>query len=128
MSLRRAAAVVAAGGVLGALARWAVDLALPWSGGLPWATLLVNLVGCLAIGLVIDRTARSAWWVRPFVVTGVLGGFTTMSALALEAAVLGRDGQAATAVAVLALSIGGGLLAAHLGQRLARRMQPREAA
>ena len=120
-SLMSSVIVVAVGGVVGALARWAVDLALPWAGGIPWATLLVNVLGCLTIGLMAARAAQAAWWVRPLVVTGVLGGFTTMSALALETFALARDGEAALAIAALALSIGGGLAAAALGARMGVR-------
>lgn len=75
---------VAVGGALGATARWAIGES--WErdpGGWPWATLVVNLVGCVAIGFAARRVTRDtvAW---AFVVTGLLGGFTTFSAFAVE--------------------------------------------
>jgi len=80
---------VAAGGAFGATGRWLVAWALDSMGAghapgtWPWATLSVNVVGCVLIGFaaqfVVEDTA--AW---AFVVTGVLGGFTTFSALAVE--------------------------------------------
>ena len=85
----RVTAAIALGGAVGATARWAVaEIAdavgtshVP--GTWPWATLTVNIVGCLLIGLAARNLAREtvAW---AFVVTGVLGGFTTFSALAVE--------------------------------------------
>ena len=77
-------AAVAIGGTLGATGRWAVGSVWERSpGGWPWATLLVNLVGCVAIGLAARRLQREtvAW---AFAVTGILGGFTTFSAFAVE--------------------------------------------
>lgn len=76
---------VAAGGAIGAAARYGVSLlSLAWFGaGFPWGTLVVNLVGSFAIGvLVAQGIAGNA---RLFWVMGVLGGFTTFSAFSLEA-------------------------------------------
>ncbi len=77
-------AAVAIGGALGATGRWAVGES--WErdpGGWPWATLIVNLVGCLAIGFAARGLTRdTVLWA--FVVTGILGGFTTFSAFAVE--------------------------------------------
>lgn len=76
---------VSAGGVVGALLRYAVA-----SGGhtlFPWRTLVVNVTGCLAIGvlMVVVTEARSTHrLVRPFLGTGVLGGYTTFSTYAVE--------------------------------------------
>ena len=67
------------GGAIGSSARWAagVRFDIPPE-DLPWPTLTVNLLGCLLIGFAASRIARDtrAW---SFVVTGLLGGFTTMS-------------------------------------------------
>jgi CrcB protein len=116
--------VIAVGGVLGSLARFGVAEALgPWEGsGLPWGTLTVNLLGCLAIGVI----ATSAWatsraWLRPFLITGVLGGFTTFSALALETGVLLDGGQVPLAVGYVVLTMAAGLLAVRVGARANRR-------
>ena len=75
---------VAVGGAIGAGLRWAAGAA--WvhdRGGWPWATLIVNLIGCVAIGVAARRlrVGTVAW---AFVVTGVLGGFTTFSSFAVE--------------------------------------------
>lgn len=82
-------AAVAAGGMIGASGRWFVAWAMDATmgdhqpGTWPWATLTVNIVGCVLIGfaarLVLRNTTRWA-----FAVTGVLGGFTTFSTLAVE--------------------------------------------
>jgi len=82
-------AAVAAGGAIGATGRWFVAWAMDATtseqqlGTWPWATLIVNVVGCVVIGFAARRVERdTASWA--FVVTGVLGGFTTFSALAVE--------------------------------------------
>ena len=80
---------VAAGGAIGASGRWFVADVLASTtlrhdpGSWPWATLLVNIVGAFAIGFAARRLDRTgiAW---AFVVTGVLGGFTTFSSFAVE--------------------------------------------
>ena len=112
--------VVAVGGALGALGRYGLSEALPTSpGDLPVATLLTNLSGCLALGLLVGARP-DAPWLRAFLGTGVLGGFTTFSAFALES-----DRLLATAPAVavlyLVLSTAGGVALAAAGLRLARR-------
>ncbi len=80
---------VALGGAIGAAGRWAVARgadSLGWAdsgAGWPWATLIVNLVGCLLIGFAARHIVRdTTTWA--FTVTGILGGFTTFSALAVE--------------------------------------------
>ena len=115
-------AVVAAGGVLGSLGRFALELALPWGGGLPWATLVVNLLGALAIGVVVTIIADLRSWVRPFAVPGVLGGFTTFSAFALQTGVLLDGEQFAVAAVYIAVTIIGGLLAVAVGAALGPRL------
>jgi CrcB protein len=115
--------VVAAGGAVGALARYGVAEALPHGrSALPVGTLVVNVVGCLCLGLLVGLEPW-ARWLRPFLGTGVLGGFTTFSTFALETdRLLAR----APGVAVLyaGLSLGVGLPAAALGLRVAGRLRP----
>jgi protein CrcB len=71
------------------------------AGGFPWSTLAVNLAGCAALGVVLELLARLSAphrLARPFLGTGLLGGFTTVSAYALETRTLlasGRPGPAA---------------------------------
>jgi CrcB protein len=120
-------AVIAAGGVLGSLARFAVALALGlehWDPSrLPWATLTVNMLGCLAIGMVAASPAVASGpdWLRPFLITGVLGGFTTFSALALETGLLLDDGQILVAVTYILITMVFGLLAVRLGALMVGR-------
>ena len=99
-------AAVALGGVIGASARWAVgtQLAPDAVGSFPWHTFVVNVVGCLAIGLVAARVERpSVAWA--FVATGVLGGFTTMSGFAVELNDLADTGESTTLVAYLVATV-----------------------
>ncbi|MCU1590805.1 MAG: CrcB family protein [Frankiales bacterium] len=113
--------VVSAGGALGSLARYGLAVALPHGrSSLPVATLAVNVTGCLALGLLVGRWPR-ARWMRPFLGTGVLGGFTTFSALSLETdRLLGR--APAVAAVYVALSLLLGLSAAAAGLRIGRRL------
>ena len=96
----------ALGGALGALARWGLSTALPHSpGGWPWATLLANLSGCLVLGFLLAALfARSAGppWLRPFLGTGVLGGYTTFSAFSVETLELVRRGAYGIAIIYVA--------------------------
>ncbi|WP_309230061.1 MULTISPECIES: fluoride efflux transporter CrcB [unclassified Blastococcus] len=119
----------ALGGALGALARWGVAEALPHEpAAWPWATLLVNLVGCLVLGVLVGRlftrTANPPW-LRPFLGTGVLGGFTTYSAFAVETVQLTEAGRPALAAGYVVLSVAGGVAAAGLGAVAGRALTRR---
>jgi fluoride exporter len=118
--------LAALGGALGALARWGVGTALPSSpGGWPWATLLVNLSGCLLLGALLavlaDRRPEASW-PRPFLAVGVLGGYTTYSTFAVEVVELTDAGAAARAAAYVVASVAGGVLAVAAGARAARSL------
>lgn len=119
-----ALAVIALGGVLGALARYGVGLALPPDrGAFPLATFLVNVVGCALIGaliVVITEWTAAHPLVRPFLATGILGGFTTFSTYATDAEELLGDGRLATAGAYLAGTLAAAVAATWLGVRLTR--------
>jgi CrcB protein len=114
--------LAALGGALGALARWAVVVALPRSsGGWPWATLAVNLVGCLLIGVLLAVLAARRPdddRLRTFLGAGVLGGFTTYSAFAVEVADLLRAGTPVLAAGYVGVSVLGGLVAVAGGLRM----------
>ena len=121
-------AAVAAGGALGAAARYQVGRWLvPGPGHLPWATLFVNLTGSFALGIVtvvlVERfpTARYA---RAFIAVGAIGAYTTMSTLSVDTDVLVRDGHTTTAVVYLLVSLVGGLAAAWGGILLGSRLVP----
>jgi CrcB protein len=117
--------LAALGGALGALARWATAGILAGSpGGWPWATLVVNLTGCFLLGaLLAVLAARSPEpsWARPFLGVGVLGGYTTYSAFAVEVVDLVDDGATALAAGYVLLSVAGGVAAVVLGAVLVRR-------
>lgn len=96
--------LVGLGGAIGAVARHGAGLALGqvWRGSFPLATLVVNVGGSLAMGLLVGWLARSlpGWHdeVRLFVGVGLLGGFTTFSAFSLDVVALYERGEVLTAV------------------------------
>ena len=103
---------VALGGALGSVARYAVSLGtLRWLGGaFPWGTLIVNVAGSFAIGLLaalVSADGRPALGgdARAFVMVGILGGFTTFSSFSLETLNLARGGELGAAAANVGLSL-----------------------
>jgi fluoride exporter len=124
----RTMAAVAAGGALGAAARYGVGLALPHgSGSFPLDTFLINVVGCLLIGaliVVITEWTQAHPLVRPFLVTGILGGFTTFSTYAVDTEQLLAVGRVGTAAAYLAGTAAAAVAATWAGIRLARTVRP----
>ena len=116
-------AVVAAGGGIGAGARYGAGLLWPvGAGGFPWTTFWVNVVGCFLIGLLMVAVTE-VWTahrlVRPFLGTGVLGGLTTFSTYAVDIQRLIEEGRPATALAYLAVTLLAALLAVGLAVGLA---------
>jgi CrcB protein len=116
-------AYVALGGALGALARYGIS---GWVYGrmgenFPWGTLVVNLLGCLALGLVIRWLQVSAVSpeVRPFLTIGVLGAFTTFSTFSYETVALLQEGQWLRAGLYMGGSVVLGLIAMVAGVALA---------
>jgi fluoride exporter len=107
---RRAAvlAVIAVGGVVGAEARYGLGVAIPHDPGhWPWATLLINVSGCLLIGVlmvVLLELTRPHPLARPLLGVGVLGGYTTFSTYATDALTLLQDGHPAAAVGYFLLT------------------------
>lgn len=114
-------ALVFAGGVLGALSRWALGVAIPAPGGWPLGTLLINLGGALALGALLESLARrgpdvgARRLVRLAAGTGFLGAFTTYSTLAVDGSRLLLAGRSADGVWYLALSLLGGAAATLIG-------------
>jgi len=118
-------AVVAAGGALGACARYGAGLLRPTSpGAFPWTTLLVNAVGCAVIGvfLVLITEARAPHpLLRPFFGTGVLGGFTTFSTYAVDVQQLVDGGEPGRGLAYLVGTVLAALLAVWAAAALTRQ-------
>ncbi|MDU8946308.1 fluoride efflux transporter CrcB [Ovoidimarina sediminis] len=105
---------VALGGAIGAVMRYLVGVGVfrLWGGGFPLGVLSVNIFGSFLMGVFVVAAAhRGLTHLSPFVMTGILGGFTTFSAFSLEAVTLyerGALGQAALYVGLsVVLSIGG---------------------
>lgn len=117
-------AAVAAGGALGAPARYGISLAVHITPGtFPWGTFWINLSGSFALGLLLAvLLARfpADPHLRPFLATGFLGAYTTYSTFAVETDLLIRNGHAGVALAYTAASLAVGLLAAATGLRLGR--------
>jgi CrcB protein len=115
--------LAALGGALGALARWAIHEALPSPAGWPWATLLVNLTGCVLVGALLAVTL-ARWpdspWVRPFLAVGFLGGYTTFSAFAVEVTLLAESGAWPLAAGYVVVSLVGGCTGVLVGLVAAR--------
>ncbi|MGJ3188920.1 fluoride efflux transporter FluC [Paenarthrobacter sp. FR1] len=129
--------LVAAGGVLGALARYGLGLVIPAPGAWPLPTLVINLSGALALGALLEALSRggpdagSRRVLRLALGTGFLGAYTTYSTLALDAVHLFIAGAATAAAGYLAASLLGGAAATTVGiwlgawhHRRARGRQP----
>lgn len=122
-------AMVALGGAIGTGAREAISLALPPLDGVPVAILGINVVGAFLLGLLLESlllrgsdTGRRRS-LRLFLGTGILGGFTTYSALAADSGVLLLDGRAPVAIAYAVGTVVLGGVASWLGIIAARRLR-----
>lgn len=119
---------VSLGGVMGSLGRYAVGVALPHdAGAFPWATLVVNVTGAFAMGLLVaflvDRPGAHRL-ARPFVGVGVLGGWTTFSALAVDVVELTAADRVQGALAYVAATFLVGTLAVAAGSLVGQRVWP----
>lgn len=115
---------IAIGGAMGALLRYGTAL---WvvrysEGALPLATWIVNLTGCLLIGLCVPLFAQTALpgQVRLFVVVGFLGSLTTFSTYSLETVILWQDGSGLLALGNAIGSVVLGVVFVWLGIQLGR--------
>ncbi|MFJ3957226.1 fluoride efflux transporter CrcB [Arthrobacter sp. NPDC090010] len=131
----RALAWVFGGGVLGALTRYLVSLAVPAPGGWPLATVLINVVGAFLLGLLLEALVRrgpDVGWARRFRLlggTGFLGAFTTYSTFAVDAVHLLSAGRAVEALGYVAATLLLGGAATALGiwiAEIAHRMRTEE--
>ena len=116
---------VGLGGAVGALSRYGLDAAIErrTESVFPWATFVVNVSGCLAVGFVIaalvDRH-RAPQWLRAGLVIGFCGGYTTFSTFAQETFDLVQERGIAIAIATVAANVVHGLVAVLVGTRLGR--------
>jgi fluoride exporter len=116
--MKRTVALVAVGGVAGALARYGLGAAFPVApDAFPWTTFAVNVSGCLLIGVLISIVGTDPV-LRPFLGTGVLGGFTTFSTYIVDIHRLLRLGQPSLALFYLGGTVVTALLATYAGHRL----------
>lgn len=112
--------LVGAGGALGAMARYGTNI---WIGsldnGFPLSTLTINIVGSLAMGLLVGILARTTPEyqneIRLFVAVGIFGGFTTFSSFSLDAIVMAERGQLGLAALYVLLSVALSLVALLVG-------------
>ena len=114
---------VAMGGAIGASLRFLAGIGiLRLTGpGFPFAVLSVNIVGSFLMGVfVVYAAQRGMTHLSPFVMTGVLGGFTTFSAFSLEAVTLFERGQMGSAVIYVLASVGLSILGLVAGLMIAR--------
>ncbi|KQS86695.1 MULTISPECIES: fluoride efflux transporter CrcB [unclassified Rhizobium] len=119
--------LVAAGGALGSVLRYLVGLWTLRSFGpsFPWGTLTVNITGSLLIGVFAEAIARkfgASPEMRVFLITGILGGYTTFSAFSLDAITLVERGQAVTAAIYVGSSVALSAIAVVAGLALMRTM------
>jgi len=120
---KHAAAVVIGGG-LGSFLRFAVGA---WvlhhhpAAKFPWATLGVNWLGCLVIGMIygwVEDRMMLGVSLRYLLITGFLGGFTTFSAFGMETMYLFKRGEGVMAWSYVVASVAGGLVLACFGEKM----------
>ena len=111
--------LVGAGSFIGGICRYLLSglIQSKTTSGFPFGTLVVNLAGCLLIGMlygIFEKTDVSTGW-RLFMVTGILGGFTTFSAFSIETFNLLKTGHAGMGLLYILLSVAGGVGLSFLG-------------
>ncbi|MDQ6754941.1 MAG: CrcB family protein [Actinomycetota bacterium] len=113
--------LVTAGGILGTLARYCMETAVPSPDGWPLPTLAINLAGAFLLGVLLEALIRRGpdagrrRTIRLAAGTGFMGAFTTYSTLATEAVQLGTTNHLTGAVLYAVLSLAGGVLASTAG-------------
>jgi CrcB protein len=118
--------LVAIGGAIGATARYGLGVGLGrvWTGPFPLAVLLTNIVGSLAMGLLIGWLAKAmpSWAAegRLFLAVGVLGGFTTFSSFSLDTIALIERGEIGQAGTYVVLSVVVSVVCLYLGLLMTR--------
>ena len=129
MPAGRAWLAVAAGGLIGAELRYGLGLAFPdLPGAVPWATLLINVGGSFVLAALTTiwiARPQTAFWLRAGLGPGLLGSFTTFSAVVFSVDQLARAGEHMAWAAYLALSVLLGLAAAGVGWRFGKSVAVR---
>ena len=124
MEIIRNILAVGAGSFIGGVGRYLVSLAFKGIGkGFPWATLSVNLLGCLLIGLLwgfLSRNATESTSWGLFLTVGLCGGFTTFSTFSKEALTMLQAGQIGGFATYIIISVLAGIALAALGYYVAR--------
>ncbi|MBO0141970.1 fluoride efflux transporter CrcB [Agrobacterium sp. Ap1] len=119
--------LAALGGAIGSVLRYLVGVfSVRWFGpGFPWGTLTVNVIGSFIIGLSVEMIARrfeASMELRVFIVTGIIGGFTTWSSFSLDTMVLFERGAITAAAAYVIGSLVVSFAAVFAGLALGRAM------
>ena len=126
MEIIRNILAVGAGSFIGGAARYLVSLAMKGISKdvtFPWATLVVNLAGCLMIGLlwgILSRNATETTTWGLFLTVGLCGGFTTFSTFSKEALTMLQTGQILAFATYIAISVIAGITLVALGYYIAR--------
>ena len=120
---------VGLGGALGAMARFALNVALQRDVAFPWGTLSANLIGCLVIGIIAQLVASASWFndagiipdqYRLLFAIGFCGSFTTLSALVMELHTMLHRNEILNSFSYLFASVIGGFACFYLGFVLTR--------
>jgi CrcB protein len=116
------------GGGLGSVLRYLIG---QWSASafgvaFPYGTMIVNLVGCFALGVVVQLAIAGSWHgdVRAAIAAGFIGGFTTYSSFNQETLTLFASGATGAAALNVAITLMGGLAAGALGMTAGRLIMP----
>ena len=123
---------VAIGGALGAMARFALNVALQRDIAFPWGTLSANLLGCLVMGVIAQLVASATWFneagiipdqYRLLFAIGFCGSFTTLSALVMELHTMLQRNELLASFAYLMATILGGFVCFYIGFILMKMMR-----
>ena len=123
---------VGVGGALGAMARFALNVALQRGVSFPWGTLSANLLGCLLMGVIAQLVATSSWFnnagiipdqYRLLFAIGFCGSFTTLSALVMELHTMLQRNEILASFGYLLVSVAGGFACFYAGFMLLRSLR-----
>lgn len=118
---------IGAGGALGSVLRYGLSVQAAKSFGtlLPWGTILVNILGSFAIGfmfILLQSKVDNSDVLRAFIITGLLGGFTTFSAFSLETLILLTEGAYFRSLLNVLISVVVCVVAAGMGVFIAKQI------